>query len=50
MLQFVLNDIVFAFILVFMFILSGMVWYYCDTPPMEWFPDIFLEQLRKPGI
>lgn len=27
----VLNDIVFAFMLVFMFILSGMVWYYCNA-------------------
>jgi hypothetical protein len=39
----VLNDTVFAFMLVFIFILSGMVWYYCNALLMEWSPDIFLE-------
>jgi len=46
----VLNDIVFAFMLVFMFTLSGVIWYYCDTLLVEWFPDVFLERLRKLSI
>jgi hypothetical protein len=41
----VLNDIVFGFMLVF--ISSGMVWCYCDTLLVEWFPDIFLERIEE---
>ena len=46
----VLNDTVFAFMLVFIFVLSDMVWCYCDILIVRWFCNVFLGGLRKLNI